>query len=180
MSAARCGSGTWEADRRHDAESCNQPAPSDESARSGLRVCARCQHQRTRPRPALFFSAELGSAEVLKAQLELLQQERQRAEAEQRRSSRTSSSTTNPATTPGRHVRERRPKGFAFCDTASRIFILMASRRLKSDRFFTTDYNPAVYTRVGLDWVERIAEGRPREDSTYLNPMRAHNFGVYG
>ena len=29
----------------------------------------------------------------------------------------------------------------------------MASRRLKSDRFFTTDYRPEVYTQVGLDWV---------------------------
>ncbi len=31
------------------------------------------------------------------------------------------------------------PEGFAFSDTAFRIFILMASRRLNSDRFFT-DY----------------------------------------
>ena len=30
----------------------------------------------------------------------------------------------------------------------------MASRRLKSDRFFTTDYTPKVYTQVGLDWIE--------------------------
>jgi hypothetical protein len=63
----------------------DQQSPSDEPARAGLRVCARCRHQRTRPRPALFSPAELTSAEVLKAQLELLQQERQRAEAEQRR-----------------------------------------------------------------------------------------------
>jgi len=28
-----------------------------------------------------------------------------------------------------------------FSDTAFRVFILMASRRLKSDRFFTRDYN---------------------------------------
>ncbi len=32
---------------------------------------------------------------------------------------------------------EQPPKGFGFSDTAFRIFILMASRRLKSDRFFT-------------------------------------------
>lgn len=31
------------------------------------------------------------------------------------------------------------PPGFGFSDTAFRIFILMASRRLKSDRFFTND-----------------------------------------
>jgi Animal haem peroxidase len=45
------------------------------------------------------------------------------------------------------------PEGFAFSDTAFRIFILMASRRLKSDRFFTGDYTPEVYTQVGLDWI---------------------------
>ena len=32
------------------------------------------------------------------------------------------------------------PEGFGFSDTAFRVFILMASRRLKSDRFFTDDY----------------------------------------
>jgi heme peroxidase len=48
---------------------------------------------------------------------------------------------------------ETRPPGFAFSDTAFRIFILMASRRLNSDRFFTTDYTPAVYTKAGMDWI---------------------------
>ena len=48
---------------------------------------------------------------------------------------------------------EKLPKGFAFSDTAFRIFILMASRRLNSDRFFTTDYGPHAYTQAGLDWV---------------------------
>jgi hypothetical protein len=48
---------------------------------------------------------------------------------------------------------ETPPMGFGFSDTAFRIFILMASRRLKSDRFFTTDYNARVYTQAGLDWV---------------------------
>jgi hypothetical protein len=45
------------------------------------------------------------------------------------------------------------PEGFAFSDTAFRIFILMASRRLKSDRFFTDDYTPETYTQIGLDWI---------------------------
>ncbi|GHC34960.1 peroxidase family protein [Streptomyces cinnamoneus] len=49
---------------------------------------------------------------------------------------------------------ERRPAGFAFSDTAFRIFVLMASRRLNSDRFLTQDYTPQVYTRTGLDWIE--------------------------
>ena len=48
---------------------------------------------------------------------------------------------------------EEPPPGFGFSDTAFRIFILMASRRLKSDRFFTSDYNEATYTREGLAWI---------------------------
>ena len=46
------------------------------------------------------------------------------------------------------------PPGFGFSDTAFRIFILMASRRLRSDRFFTDDYTPGVYTPEGIEWVE--------------------------
>ena len=45
------------------------------------------------------------------------------------------------------------PPGFGFSDTAFRVFILMASRRLKSDRFFTADFRPEVYTQTGIDWV---------------------------
>jgi hypothetical protein len=45
------------------------------------------------------------------------------------------------------------PRGFGFSDTAFRIFVLMASRRLKSDRFFTVDYRPEIYTQFGLDWI---------------------------
>jgi hypothetical protein len=49
---------------------------------------------------------------------------------------------------------ERRPAGFAFSDTAFRIFILMASRRLNSDRFFTRDFTPEVYSPAGMEWVQ--------------------------
>lgn len=49
---------------------------------------------------------------------------------------------------------ENRPKGFGFSDTAFRVFVLMAPRRLKSDRFITTDFNPDVYTPLGMDWIE--------------------------
>jgi hypothetical protein len=49
---------------------------------------------------------------------------------------------------------EKLPKGFGFSDTAFRVFILMASRRLKSDRFFTRDYNAETYTQAGLDWID--------------------------
>jgi hypothetical protein len=48
---------------------------------------------------------------------------------------------------------ERLPPGFAFSDTAFRIFILMASRRLNSDRFFTRDFRPEVYTPAGMEWI---------------------------
>jgi hypothetical protein len=45
------------------------------------------------------------------------------------------------------------PEGFGFSDTAFRIFVLMASRRLKSDRFFTVDFTPTVYTPLGMQWI---------------------------
>jgi hypothetical protein len=54
--------------------------------------------------------------------------------------------------TVGLHA-EVPPPGFGFSDTAFRIFILMASRRLKSDRFLTTDFRPEVYTPEGIRWV---------------------------
>jgi hypothetical protein len=49
---------------------------------------------------------------------------------------------------------ERLPAGFAFSDTAFRVFVLMASRRLNSDRFFTDHYTPEVYSRAGLAWID--------------------------
>src|SRR5262249_51945384 len=49
---------------------------------------------------------------------------------------------------------EKCPKGFGFSDTAFRIFILMASRRLKSDRFFTDDYKSEVYSEIGMQWID--------------------------
>ncbi len=48
---------------------------------------------------------------------------------------------------------EQPPPGFGFSDTAFRIFILMASRRLNSDRFFTTDFRPEIYTPAGMQWI---------------------------
>jgi len=50
-------------------------------------------------------------------------------------------------------ARNGTPPGFGFSDTAFRVFILMASRRLKSDRFFTDDFRPEVYTPAGFAWV---------------------------
>ena len=54
---------------------------------------------------------------------------------------------------------EDRPEGFAFSDTAFRIFILMASRRLNSDRFFTDSFTEEVYTAEGLAWVDENTMG---------------------
>lgn len=52
---------------------------------------------------------------------------------------------------------EPKPPGFGFSDTAFRIFILMASRRLSCDRFFTADFRPEVYTEVGMAWVRHTS-----------------------
>ncbi|KAF3932352.1 Peroxidasin [Dactylellina cionopaga] len=46
------------------------------------------------------------------------------------------------------------PKGFGFSETAFRVFILMASRRLKSDRFIAGQWNEETYTKEGLRWVQ--------------------------
>ena len=51
---------------------------------------------------------------------------------------------------------EPKPRGFGFSDTAFRIFLLMAGRRLQSDRFFTVDsFNERVYTKEGIDWIDQ-------------------------
>ncbi|SDJ10441.1 Animal haem peroxidase [Frankineae bacterium MT45] len=60
---------------------------------------------------------------------------------------------------------EDRPEGFAFSDTAFRIFILMASRRLNSDRFFTTHFTDEVYTPEGMEWIK---------ENTMLDVLRRH------
>ncbi|MEX0371397.1 MAG: peroxidase family protein [Tateyamaria sp.] len=57
------------------------------------------------------------------------------------------------------------PPRFGFSDTAFRIFILMASRRLKSDRFFTDDFRPEIYTEAGFRWVQ---------DNTMETVVRRH------
>jgi hypothetical protein len=48
---------------------------------------------------------------------------------------------------------ETPPEGFGFSETAFRIFLLMASRRLQSDRFLTVDFRPEIYSPFGLDWI---------------------------
>ena len=46
-----------------------------------------------------------------------------------------------------------RPHGFAISETQFHIFILNASRRLFSDRFFTSSFRPEFYSHLGYQWV---------------------------
>uniref|UniRef100_A0A6I9S3U3 Alpha-dioxygenase 1 n=1 Tax=Elaeis guineensis var. tenera TaxID=51953 RepID=A0A6I9S3U3_ELAGV len=48
---------------------------------------------------------------------------------------------------------EKKIKGFAISETAFFIFIIMASRRLEADRFFTSYFNEKTYTKKGFKWV---------------------------
>lgn len=59
-----------------------------------------------------------------------------------------------------------RPDGFAFGETAFQIFIMNASRRLMTDRFYTKDYRPEIYTPEGLAWVE---------NTTMVDVIKRHN-----
>ena len=52
-----------------------------------------------------------------------------------------------------------RPHGFAISETQFVVFILNASRRLFSDRFFTSSFRPEFYTRLGVDWVNHNGPG---------------------
>lgn len=54
----------------------------------------------------------------------------------------------------GTLAEEVRPKNFGFGETMFQIFILMASRRLMADPFFTTKYNPVYYTKAGIEWID--------------------------
>ncbi|CAH1434797.1 unnamed protein product [Lactuca virosa] len=50
---------------------------------------------------------------------------------------------------------EKKIQGFAISETAFFIFVLIASRRLEADRFFTTNFNPQTYTEKGLQWINK-------------------------
>ena len=52
-----------------------------------------------------------------------------------------------------------RPHGYAISETQFVVFIVNASRRLFSDRFFTSSYRPEFYTQYGLDWVNNNGPG---------------------
>ncbi|KAJ4884470.1 Alpha-dioxygenase 2 [Raphanus sativus] len=48
---------------------------------------------------------------------------------------------------------EKMIRGFSISETAFFIFLLVASRRLEADMFFTTNFNEKTYTKEGLEWV---------------------------
>ena len=54
-----------------------------------------------------------------------------------------------------------RPHGFAISETQFVVFILNASRRLFSDRFFTSGFRAEFYTTLGIDWVMNNGPGKP-------------------
>jgi hypothetical protein len=54
----------------------------------------------------------------------------------------------------GTSAEEVRPKNFGFGETMFQIFIVMASRRLMTDRFFTENYNSRYYTKFGIKWID--------------------------
>ncbi len=73
----------------------------------------------------------------------------------------------------------RRPHGFAISETQFVVFILNASRRLFSDRFFTSCFRPEFYTTLGVDWVnhngpgpEMMEKGTPNGHKQPISPMK--------
>jgi hypothetical protein len=71
-----------------------------------------------------------------------------------------------------------RPHGFAISETQFQVFILNASRRLFSDRFFTSSFRPEFYTQLGFDWVnnngpEKMMEkGRSNGHEIEVMPLK--------
>ena len=70
----------------------------------------------------------------------------------------------------------RRPHGFAISETQFVVFILNASRRLFSDRFFTSCFRPEFYTTLGIDWVNHNGPG-PEHDGTG-RPKRTYTASI--
>ena len=54
----------------------------------------------------------------------------------------------------GTSAEEVRPDNFGFGETMFQIFILMASRRLMADPFYTDLYHSKTYTRAGMAWID--------------------------
>ena len=72
-----------------------------------------------------------------------------------------------------------RPHGFAISETQFVVFILNASRRLFSDRFFTSSFRPEFYTKFGVDWVNnngpgavQMEQGTPNGHTQPVSPLK--------
>ncbi len=72
-----------------------------------------------------------------------------------------------------------RPHGFAISETQFVVFILNASRRLFSDRFFTSSFRPEFYTALGHEWVVNngpdgviMEKGAPNGTEQPVSPMK--------
>lgn len=73
----------------------------------------------------------------------------------------------------------RRPHGFAISETQFVVFILNASRRLFSDRFFTSSFRPEFYSALGVEWVmhngpgpEMMEQGTSNGHTQQVSPMK--------
>lgn len=71
-----------------------------------------------------------------------------------------------------------RPHGFAISETQFQIFIVNASRRLFSDRFFTSSFRPEFYSSFGLNWVinngpkKQMERGRSNGHKQEVMPLK--------
>jgi hypothetical protein len=72
-----------------------------------------------------------------------------------------------------------RPHGYAISETQFVVFILNASRRLFSDRFFTSCFRPEFYSHLGVDWVNNngpgpamIEKGMPNGHKQPVSPLK--------
>ena len=72
-----------------------------------------------------------------------------------------------------------RPHGFAISETQFQVFILNASRRLFSDRFFTSSFRPEFYTHLGVQWVtdngpqgKVMEKGKPNGHEEEVSPLK--------
>jgi hypothetical protein len=72
-----------------------------------------------------------------------------------------------------------RPHGYAISETQFVVFILNASRRLFSDRFFTSSFRPEFYTTLGHQWVMNngpdgvvMEQGAPNGHEQPVSPMK--------
>jgi hypothetical protein len=72
-----------------------------------------------------------------------------------------------------------RPHGFAISETQFTVFIVNASRRLFSDRFFTSSFRPEFYSTLGIEWVNNngpdgkvMEKGKSNGHADEVSPLK--------